>query len=157
MLISVKGLLTEPHTVGHHSFLCCLGLSVSSSLNLSLYDWLNSVALQKSPQSLWGSDTKPYIYQWDFRLLKYFQQWPHCYYAVCKNTPTNNYCTWTQKHNVCVHWLTNKMKTGTDLTVLVGTLILRNSASRHSTGQGAWRRVKLGPWVFNWKTNKTSC
>lgn len=36
------------------------------------------------------------------------------------------------------------------LTVLVGTLIFRNSASLHSTGQGAWSRVKLGPWPFNW-------
>lgn len=38
------------------------------------------------------------------------------------------------------------------LTALVGTLIFRNSASLHSTGQGAWSRVKLGPWVFNWNT-----
>lgn len=40
------------------------------------------------------------------------------------------------------------------LTCLVGTLILRNSASLHNTGHGAWIRVKLGPWVFVCQADK---
>lgn len=70
-----------------------------------------------------------------------------CYSTNNKDTPINKGSACTQTHGSW-NW---------GLTVLVGTLILRNSASLHSTGQGAWTRVKLGPWVFSWKTQNTPC